>query len=196
MIILYNAINSKYTYKGTDVLINKLGIKEEEKLKKYEVKMVALKMAIIMKEQKLYDISEERFKYIHFFLFSDLYEFAGKYREENITKDNFMFSDYKYIDENMKIIFAKIDIDKLSKMDFDSMVKFISEIMTDLNVLHPFREGNGRATREFIRELLKKLGYKINFFDIDYNEILEASRLAVIDDSYQIKILKNSIEKD
>lgn len=196
MIILYNAINSKYTYKGTDVLINKLGIKEEEKLKKYEVKMVALKMAIIMKEQKIYDISEERFKYIHFFLFSDLYEFAGKYREENITKDNFMFSDYKYIDENMKIIFAKIDIDKLSKMDFDSMVKFISEIMTDLNVLHPFREGNGRATREFIRELLKKLGYKINFFDIDYNEILEASRLAVIDDSYQIKILKNSIEKN
>lgn len=196
MIILYNAINSKYTYKGTDVLINKLGIKEEEKLKKYEVKMVALKMAIIMKEQKIYDISEERFKYIHFFLFSDLYEFAGKYREENITKDNFMFSDYKYIDENMKIIFAKIDIDKLSKIDFDSMVKFISEIMTDLNVLHPFREGNGRATREFIRELLKKLGYKINFFDIDYNEILEASRLAVIDDSYQIKILKNSIEKD
>mgnify|MGYP004514922933 CR=1 FL=1 len=196
MIILYNAINSKYTYKGTDVLINKLGIKEEEKLKKYEVKMVALKMAIIMKEQKIYDISEERFKYIHFFLFSDLYEFAGKYREENITKDNFMFSDYKYIDENMKIIFAKIDIDKLSKIDFDSMVKFISEIMTDLNVLHPFREGNGRATREFIRELLKKLGYKINFFDIDYNEILEASRLAVIDDSYQIKILKNSIEKN
>ena len=191
MIILYNAINSKYTYKGTDVLINKLGIKEEEKLKKYEVKMVALKMAIIMKEQKIYDISEERFKYIHFFLFSDLYEFAGKYREENITKDNFMFSDYKYIDENMKIIFAKIDIDKLSKIDFDSMVKFISEIMTDLNVLHPFREGNGRATREFIRELLKKLGYKINFFDI-----LEASRLAVIDDSYQIKILKNSIEKN
>ncbi len=196
MIILYNAINSKYTYKGTDVLINKLGIKKEEKLKKYEVKMVALKMAIIMKEQKIYDISEERFKYIHFFLFSDLYEFAGKYREENITKDNFMFSDYKYIDENMKIIFAKIDIDKLSKIDFDSMVKFISEIMTDLNVLHPFREGNGRATREFIRELLKKLGYKINFFDIDYNEILEASRLAVIDDSYQIKILKNSIEKN
>lgn len=192
---MYNAISSKYTYSKTEVLINKLGIKDEKKLKKYEVNMVASKMAIIMKEDKNVKINEERFKYIHYFLFSDLYEFAGKYREENITKDNFIFSDFRYIDENIKMIFSKINIEKMKDMKYDELIKFISEIMTDLNVLHPFREGNGRATREFIRELLDKLGYKINFFDIDYNKILEASRLAVIDDTYQINLLKHSIKR-
>ncbi len=191
---MYDAINSKYTYKESDVLKNKLDIKDEKKLKEYETEIVAVKLAILIKEGCKKTFDEEHLKYIHYFLFSDVYDFAGKYREENITKENFLFSDFKYIEENIKIIFKKIDLEKWRKLEFEELVKIVSEIMTDLNVLHPFREGNGRATREFIRELLFELGYEINFFNVDYKDILSASIKAVINDHEQIELLMKNIK--
>lgn len=192
---MYECINSKYVYPGTDILKNKLNIKNEKKLKEYEVKMVAVKTAILLKDDKNHEFNEERFKYIHYFLFCDVYDFAGIYREENIIKDNFVFSDFRYISDNVKEIFKKINIEKFKQMDLDTLIKTISEIMTDLNVLHPFREGNGRTTREFIRELLLEFGYKINFFEIDYDLIIEASKEAVVSDTKQIELLKKYIKK-
>lgn len=195
---MYDSINSKYTYGMTDVLKNKLNIRNEEELKEYEKKVVALKLLSIRKEvyEKFENnFNEERLRFIHKYLFSEVYDFAGEYREENITKDNFKFSDYRYIKDNIKIIMEKISLDKLTNLTEDELVSFISSIMTDLNVLHPFREGNGRATREFIRELLEYLGYEIDFFLIDYDKIIEASKIAVIDESKQIELLKKFIRK-
>ena len=195
---MYDSINSKYTYGMTDVLKNKLNIRNEEELKEYEKKVVALKLLSIRKavyEKFENNFNEERLRFIHKYLFSEVYYFAGEYREENITKDNFKFSDYRYIKDNIKIIMEKISLDKLTNLTEDELVRFISSIMTDLNVLHPFREGNGRATREFIRELLEYLGYEIDFFLIDYDKIIEASKIAVIDESKQIELLKKFIRK-
>lgn len=191
---MYDAINSRYTYKNSNVLKNKLNIKSEEKLKQYETKMVAFKLIAISKLNfsKTYD--ENHLKFIHQYLFFEIYDFAGQYRLENITKENFLFSDFHYIEDNIKEVLKKVDINMLKSYDFDTLIKKISEIMTDLNVLHPFREGNGRATREFIRELLEDLGYEINWYLIDYNDILNASIKAVIDDSQQIELLKKSIK--
>ena len=192
---MYDAINSRYTYKNSNVLKNKLNIKSEKKLKEYETKMVAFKLTTIQKLsfERTYD--EKHLRFIHQYLFFEIYDFAGKYRLENITKENFLFSDFHYIEENIKDIMKKIDINVFKKYDFDTLVSKISEIMTDLNVLHPFREGNGRTTREFIRQLLEDLGYEIKWYLIDYDEILEASRKAVSDDSEQIELLKRSINK-
>ena len=195
---MYDSINSKYTYGMTDVLKNKLNIRNEEELKEYEKKVVALKLLSIRKavyEKFENNFNEERLRFIHKYLFSEVYDFAGEYREENITKDNFKFSDYRYIKDNIKIIIEKINLDKLTNLNENELVSFISSIMTDLNVLHPFREGNGRATREFIRELLEYLGYEIDFFLIDYDKIIEASKIAVIDESKQIELLKKFIRK-
>ena len=192
---MYDAINSIYTYKGTNVLKNKLNIKSEEKLKEYETKVVALKLASIDKANIKRTFDKNHLINIHKYLFEDVYDFAGKYRKENITKENFRFSEYYYIEDNIDYVFNKIKIDELKKLSFDELIKKLSEIMTDLNVLHPFREGNGRATREFVRELLNELGYDIKWFKIDYNDILKASIKAVVDDSEQIELLKKSIEK-
>lgn len=192
---MYDAINSIYTYKGTNVLKNKLNIKSEEKLKEYETKVVALKLASIDKANIKRTFDKNHLINIHKYLFEDVYNFAGKYRKENITKENFRFSEYYYIEDNIDYVFNKIKIDELKKLSFDELIKKLSEIMTDLNVLHPFREGNGRATREFVRELLNELGYDIKWFKIDYNDILKASIKAVVDDSEQIELLKKSIEK-
>ncbi len=192
---MYDAINSRYTYKNSSVLKNKLNITTEEKLKEYETKMVALKLASIDKADFKRTYDEEHLKAIHKYLFEDVYDFAGQYRLENITKDNFIFSQYQYIDENIKEVFKKTNIQSLEDLPFEELIIKLSDFMTDLNVLHPFREGNGRATREFIREFLDKLGFEINWFEIDYNDILRASMLAVIDDSEQIELLRKSIKR-
>lgn len=192
---MYDAINSRYTYKNSSVLKNKLNITTEEKLKEYETKMVALKLASIDKADFKRTYDEEHLKAIHKYLFEDVYDFAGQYRLENITKDNFIFSQYQYIDENIKEVFKKTNIHSLEDLPFEELIIKLSDFMTDLNVLHPFREGNGRATREFIREFLDKLGFEINWFEIDYNDILRASMLAVIDDSEQIELLRKSIKR-
>lgn len=192
---MYDVINSRYTYKCTDVLVNKLDIKDEKKLEKYERKMVAFKLATINEVEfpKVFD--EKRLKFIHSYLFCDVYDFAGMYRLENIIKENFVFSQYEYIEENLKSVMSKINLEEFKKMNLDEFIKMISYLMTELNVIHPFREGNGRAIREFIRELMLECGYEIDFSKIEYDEVIKASKEAILDDTYQIELLKKSCKK-
>ena len=139
---MYDVRNSRYTYKGTDILVNKLDIKDEEMLKKYEKKMVAFKLATINQVEFPNKFDEKRLKFIHNYLFCDVYDFAGMYRLENIIKENFVFSQYEYIEENLKKLMKEINVDKLKKLPFEEFIKKISYYMTELNVIHPFREGN------------------------------------------------------
>lgn len=190
---MYDAINSKYTYPNSCVIKNKLNIKDEKKLEDYERQMVSFKLATIRKHDMPEKFDANKLKYIHNYLFCDIYDFAGEYREENITKDNFMFAQYEYLDENVNLILDKIQINELIKMSFEEKIKNISYYMTELNVLHPFREGNGRTIREFIRQLLQAIGLEIDFSKIEYEEIIRVSKLAVIDDTEQIDLLRNSV---
>ncbi len=192
---MYDVINSRYTYKGTDIIKNKLGIKDAKKLKQYEKKMVAFKLSTINFVKLPKRFNEKRLKFIHEYLFKDIYDFAGKYRIENIIKENFRFSEYEYIDENLNKIMKEINIKSLKKLSLDEFCIKISYFMTELNVIHPFREGNGRTIREFIRELINECGYDIDFSKIDYKEILQTSKKAILDDKFQIDLLKRSIIK-
>lgn len=192
---MYDAINSKYTYKGTDVLKNKLGIKDEKLLKEYETRIVAFKIATISTLTLPMDYTPERLKFIHKYLFEDIFYFAGEYRQENITKENFRFSEYEYIEDNINKIFSKINIEEMKKMSFKDFIERLSYIMTELNVLHPFREGNGRTIRELIREICFDCGYVIDWYEINHDDILKASKMAIFDETEQIKLLRRSVKK-
>lgn len=139
---MYDVINSRYTYKGTDILVNKLDIKDKTKLDRYEKKMVAFKLATINEVEFPNKFDEKRLKFIHSYLFCDVYDFAGMYRLENIIKENFVFSQYEYIEENLTKLMREIDVETLKDLSFDEFIKKISYYMTELNVIHPFREGN------------------------------------------------------
>lgn len=192
---MYDAINSKYTYKGTDVLKNKLEIKDEKLLKEYEARIVAFRIATINSQKLPKGYTPERLKFIHKYLFEEVFYFAGEYRQENITKGNFRFSEYEYIEDNIKRIFASINIEELKQLPFNKFVTRISYIMTELNVLHPFREGNGRTIRELVREICFDCGYVIDWYEINHDDILRASMKAVVDETEQIKMLRRSIKK-
>ncbi len=192
---MYEAVDSKYTYKGTDILKNKLNIMDEDLLKEYQTKVVGFKLSTINYVKMNDKFDSKRLKFIHKYLFDEVYFFGGEYRQENISKDNFRFSEYVYIEGNTDKIMSEINVEELKKLSFEDFTEKVSYIMTELNVLHPFREGNGRTIREFIRELCDECGYLINWSEVDYQDILRVNIEAVLDETNQIKLLRETIKR-
>lgn len=179
---MYEAKNSVYCYPGTNTLVNKLNIKDSKTLESYETSMVALKLMALVKKGITGNFDVAHFTSIHKFLFEDIYNFAGLFRNENIAKDYFQFAQWEYIDSELEKLLNQLKqenyLDGLSKEDF---AKRLAYYWAELNVLHPFRDGNGRTTREFLRQLALKNNYKLNLQNVPAKELLNASIKSIID---------------
>lgn len=179
---LYEARNSIYCYEGTDVLVNKLNIKNNNTLQQVENKIVLAKLFELRKNKQIGDFSVEHLVSIHRYLFEDIYYFAGKFRAENIAKGYFSFAEWEYIEDELNNLLNKLKKDNfLKNEDEKQFVKDLAYYMAELNVLHPFREGNGRSIREFIRQLAYVNGYLLDMQNITSNDMLEACIKSVID---------------
>lgn len=170
-----------YFYENEDVLINHLNIHDKNELKKKEYEIVAKKNILLYLSEHNGNFDIEHLKYIHKFLFEDIYPFAGEFRIVNMGKDDRAgFTDYNRIKENLNDILN--DIDK--KLVYYSSSKFFyAEALADMYYLlleiHPFREGNGRTVREFLREYVKvknnmndKYYYELDFNLTDEDKVL------------------------
>ena len=116
---------------------------------------------------------------IHFYLFQDVFDFAGKIRVVNLAKGNFRFAPTLFLEQNLKII------DKMPEKTFEEII----EKYVEMNVAHPFMEGNGRSTRIWLDLMLKRsLKCCVDWSQIDKNEYLSAMRESV-SDSTHIKAL-------
>ncbi|MCL2355108.1 MAG: Fic family protein [Oscillospiraceae bacterium] len=115
-------------------------------------------------------------------MFEEIYEFAGLFRTENIAKDNFRFAEWQYIKSELERLLENLkDEEYLEGLEQDALAERLAYYLSELNVLHPFREGNGRSTREFIRQLALKNNYYLNFDKSDAEKILKASINSVTD---------------
>lgn len=189
---LYEARNSAYCYKGTDVLINLLNIRDNKTLQRAESRIVATKLFELRKNEMIGNFDVEHFIKIHKFLFEDIYPFAGKFRTENIAKGYFSFAEWEYIDTELRKLLEKLHKSNLLKNDTRAeLVKDLAYYLAELNVLHPFREGNGRTIREFIRELAYKNGYLLDLQKVEPSEVYDAFLKSVIDTTD----LENVIDK-
>lgn len=120
---------------------------------------------------------------IHAFIFAGLYDFAGKVRSKNISKGGFMFANYMHFDA----VFAEIE-----KMPADNLEQIVDKYI-ELNIAHPFMEGNGRATRIWLDQLLKnKLGKCVDWQRIDKKEYLTAMEKSPVDPKLILDLIKNS----
>ena len=131
------------------MLENKLGITNEIELSKEEERITKLKALELFDTNKINEFEVGTFNglsKIHNYLFSDIYEFAGKIRKENISKGNFRFASALYLED----VLSKID--EMPQKTFDDIIKKYIE----MNIAHPFREGNGRSTRIWLDMILKK----------------------------------------
>ncbi|MCP1225756.1 Fic family protein [Sebaldella sp. S0638] len=171
-----------YCYQGTKVLKNILDIKNSNVLKSMENKLVTTNQIILL-SRPITDLSENGFKKIHNFLFKDIYKFAGKYRNVNISKGSTNFCRHEYINTQMKEIFQKLKNDNyLKNLPKNEFIKKITDFFADINAIHPFREGNGRALREYIRILALESGYRINleeFCELNIDDYVEACIVSI-----------------
>lgn len=192
----YELPNSIYCYKNSNVLINKLNIKDAIELEKYERKITLLKLYELRQNNLLGNFDIYHFIGIHRFLFEDIYPFAGLFRNENISKGNFRFAEFKFIESELVKILYQLKSDSfLLGLDKNEFSKKLSYYMSELNVLHPFREGNGRTIREFIRQLAYNNGYLLNFKYVKSKDILNACIKSVIDVKDLEDILYKCLEK-
>ena len=154
------------------MLENKLGILNSIELAKEEERITKIKAIKLFKTNQL-NLNEigsfKSLSEIHKYLFEDIYEFAGKIREENISKNNFRFASAMYLKE------ALLQIDKMPQSNFDEIIdKYI-----EMNVAHPFREGNGRSMRIWLDTILKKEIGKV----VDWNKINKEDYLLAMERS-------------
>lgn len=193
---LYKAEKSIYCYEGTNILINKFDIKNPKKLNSIEREIVTLKLGDY-KEYMTIDVRNPNLLLdLHKFVFEDIYDFAGKFRQENIAKENFRFAEYKYIQDNYYNLMNEVKKDNyLVGLDIDKLSEKLSYYMSELNVLHPFRDGNGRIIREYIKLLAENSGYTLTWGKKSSREIFEASVKSVHDDSDLKKCIFDCLEK-
>ncbi len=194
---LYEARNSIYCYKDSDVLINKLDIKDNKKLEELERKIVLAKLYELRQNNQIGNFDIEHFVGIHKFLFEDIYPFAGLFRAENIAKGNFSFAEWEYIEDELKKLLNQLNEENyLQNLDRNTFIKRLSYYMAELNVLHPFREGNGRTIREFIRQLAYKNGYVLNLKNINPKDMLHACIRSVVDTTQLENIISKCLENE
>ncbi len=192
---LYEARNSIYCYPDSNVLVNKLNIKDNKKLEKAEKMIVLAKLYDLRQNKLVGNFDKDHFINIHKYLFEDLYPFAGKFRTENIAKDSFSFAEWEFIDSELDRLLLKLKEENfLNDLNKEDMAKKLAYYMSELNVLHPFREGNGRTIREFIRELAYKNGYILDYSKTGSEEMLEAMMKSVIDETDLAKIIYKCLE--
>lgn len=166
----------KYCYPGTQVLINKFDIRDGQQLSAMEREISIVKAAVLSgKITGKFDL--EHLKSIHRFLFEDIYNWAGRIRTVDIAKGN-IFCLVQFIETQFADLYEKLKEDNFlrNESDIEYVSKKISFYLSELNVIHPFREGNGRVQRIYCQQLCMNTGhFYLDFSMAGENEMLEAS---------------------
>ena len=169
------------------MLENKLGITSAPELAEAE-EQISKKKAVKLFESGMLDTLEAgtfaSLQAIHQYLFEDIYDFAGKVRTVNIAKGNFRFAPLMYLDTALE------NLDKMPQTTFDEII----EKYVEMNVAHPFREGNGRSTRIWLDHLLKaQLGQVVDWSRVDKEDYLLAMERSPIRDIEIKHVLRQAL---
>lgn len=169
------------------MLENKLGITDSAELARVEEKISKQKAVEMFESGYLESLEAGTFESlakIHKYLFDKIYDFAGELRKVNISKGNFRFAPLMYLDAALQ------SIDKMPQSTFDEIV----EKYVEMNVAHPFREGNGRSARIWLDLMLKKeIGYVVDWSEVDKEDYLLAMERSPIKDIEIKFLLKNAL---
>ena len=168
-------------------LENKLGITDSAELARVEEKISKKKAVELFESDELKKYRAGTFEmlaFIHRYLFSEIYDFAGKMREVNLAKGNFRFAPVMYLKAAVE------NVEKMPQSTFDEIV----EKYVEMNIAHPFREGNGRSTRIWLDLILKKeLNRVIDWSLVDKDDYLLAMERSPIRDIEIKHVLRQAL---
>jgi cell filamentation protein len=163
-------------YENTTCLVNKFDIRDEEQLKQAEADITFAKATLLESNPISDKFDLEHYMAIHKFLFEDIYDWAGKFRTVNISKKGTSFCSADQLETTASNCFKRLlDNDLFSNLDREEFVDAIVDFYCSTNMLHPFREGNGRTQRIFIAQLIRYNGYDFDFSDIDPDDLMIAT---------------------
>ena len=169
------------------ILENKLNITDPAELAREEERISKIKAKEMFETgflDKLETGTFESLKQIHEYLFEDIYHFAGEIRKVNIAKGNFRFTSLSYLEEAIK------NIEKMPQTTFEEII----EKYVEMNIAHPFREGNGRSTRIWLDLILKKaLNVVVDWSKVDKTDYLLAMERSPIRDIEIKELLKKAL---
>ena len=169
------------------MLENKLGIDNSAQLAREEERISKKKALELFEKGLLENLEAGKFatlQVIHKYLFEDIYDFAGKIRTHNIAKGSFRFAPVMYLNAALE------NIDKMPQSNFDEII----EKYVEMNIAHPFREGNGRSTRIWLDHMLKKeIGKVADWSKVDKDDYLLAMERSPIKDIEIKHLLKNAL---
>lgn len=192
---VYTTVQSIYCYPDSNVLKNKLNIRDLRELKDVEEKFVAIKQLVLLQKPIPGRFTINHLLRIHRFLFEDVYPFAGHIRREQISKGETLFFPPDLIKRELRRVFVEIhETGMLQEKKPQSQIQHLSHVMAELNIIHPFREGNGRSIREFIRCMAQVYGLTLNWGNADQDTMMDAAIASVYDDMAFCEILHQCLE--
>lgn len=191
---VYSVASSIYCYPDSSVLKNKLDIRDPVLLRKVEADLSSARQAEIFRTPVVGRFTATHLCNIHRKLLGDVYSFAGHFRREDIAKGTTRFVTYSQIKEKLQRLLGQLQQEKwLENVPFEVFAARSAYYMAELNYIHPFREGNGRAIREFMRLLFLHNGYVVQWDAVDVEALLNAMIDSVYDTAHLEQILKQCL---
>ncbi len=166
-----------YLYPGTTVLQNLRGLTDPRELDAFEARSTHRRLTELIETPLSGRFDIAHLQAIHRYIFQDVFEWAGQFRTVDISKGGHLFGRAAFIESALVQTFGKVAEDNyLAGLAADTFAERAAYYLGELNAAHPFREGNGRTQREFIRELGLKAGHYVDWRMAAPEEMIEASR--------------------
>lgn len=167
----------KYNEQNNDKYLlenNLLGISTIEDLEEAEAFAFSIRAAELEREENVIDIfTEESFRRLHYYLFQDIYPFAGQFRDVQLMKGNTRFCQVQYISSYASNLFNQLNKEPVWD-SLEEAARRLSYFKSEFNMLHPFREGNGRTIRIFIHAFALSKGVKWEYENMDREVYIQA----------------------
>ena len=171
-----NIQDDPYVYPDTSVLRNLGDIRDADRLSRFESDHCLARLVELFETPIHGHFDSDHLRRVHRYLFQDVYAWAGEFRTVNLAKGNSFFARPEYIIPELKKLFHRLASEQFPRgSNPEGFCKSAAYYLAEINALHPFREGNGRAQREFIRELALKAGYELEWDLVTQHELHAAS---------------------
>ena len=161
-----------YCIPGTAVLKNKAGITDQEQLDEFEGDFTAIRLLELTQNPVEGSFDLAHLCKIHEYLFQDVYEWAGEVRTVDIIRGDSRFCNVRHIQSYSNTVFSALAAEKyLVNLKPKVFANRLAHYLSEINAIHPFREGNGRVQRLFISQLAKQTGYSLDYSALDQAEL-------------------------
>ena len=192
---VYAVAGSLYCYKDSNVLRNHFGLRDSEQLRMIESEISAARQSEMLEHPVPGRFTTTHLCNIHRKLFGDVYPFAGHLRYEDIAKGETRFLANRQVKEKLQHLLDELRNEQfLDGSDKDALVQRSAYYMAELNYIHPFREGNGRAIREFMRLLFLRHGHSVDWSAVPVDHLLQAMIDSVYDTEPLTQVLSQCLK--